>query len=161
MPHQKFDVAKLERLNDPARFADLDPTRMWDALGSPEPSALVEIGAGTGLFSARFAAMAPGATVYAVDVAPEMVAWMRENRPEVAAGRVVPVLAEETRIPLADALADIVVTINLHHELADGGAPFGLADAGRGGAQPRRSARKRCCCPAVPRRPDRGSGSWW
>ena len=27
MPHQKFDVAKLERLNDPARFEDLDPAR--------------------------------------------------------------------------------------------------------------------------------------
>ena len=124
MPHQKFDVAKLERLNDPARFEDLDPARMWEALGSPEPEAIVEIGAGTGLFSARFAAMAPDATVYAVDVAPEMVAWMRENRPEVAAGRVVPVLAEETRIPLADAVADLVVTINLHHELADPEATY-------------------------------------
>lgn len=124
MPHQKFDVSKLERLNDPARFADLDPERMWKALDSPEPGAIVEIGAGTGLFSARFADLAPGATVYAVDVAPEMVAWMRENRPEVASGRVVPVLAEETRIPLPDSIADLVVTINLHHELADPDATY-------------------------------------
>lgn len=124
MPHQKFDPAKLERLNDPARFSDLDPALMWEALGTPGPSAIVEIGAGTGLFSARFAALAPGAIVYAVDVAPEMVAWMRENRPEVASGRLVPVLAEETRIPLPDSVADLVVTINLHHELADPDATY-------------------------------------
>lgn len=124
MPHQKFDVRKLERLNDPARFDDLDPDRMWEALGSPQPGVLVEIGAGTGLFSARFATMAPAATVYAVDVAPEMVSWMRENRPEAAEGRLVPVLAEETRVPLADGIADVAVTVNLHHELADPDATY-------------------------------------
>lgn len=34
-PHLKFDVAKLERVNDPERFETLVPERMWDALGRP------------------------------------------------------------------------------------------------------------------------------
>ena len=121
MAHLKFDLAKLERLNDPGRFEDLDPVRMWDALALDLDRApvIVEIGAGTGLFSARFAATAPGSTVYAVDVEPAMLAWMTEHRPEVAAGTVVPVLSAESAVPLPDGLADAVVMINLHHELAE------------------------------------------
>lgn len=119
MPHMKFDLAKLEKLNDTRRFEDLIPEVMWEALALHMPEVIVEIGAGTGLFSARFAAMAPGATVYAVDVAPAMLDWMAANRPEVAAGTVVPVLSEESSVPLFDEMADAVVMVNLHHELAD------------------------------------------
>ena len=48
---------------------------------------IVEIGAGTGLFAARFARMAPGAIVYAVDLEPAMV----ESLPSI--GRDVTTLA--------------------------------------------------------------------
>lgn len=119
MTHQRFDIAKIARLDDPGRFETLDPDAMWRALGSPSPRTIVEIGAGTGMFAARFAAMAPGATVYAADTEPAMLEWMREKRPEVAEGRVVPVLSEQTSVPLADGIADLVCMINLHHELAD------------------------------------------
>lgn len=120
MAHLKFDIAKLERLNDRGRFDTLPPAVFWDALGAPEAaSTIVEIGSGTGLFAAEFARLASHATVYAVDIEEPMIEWMRENRPEVRAGRIVPVLAEETRVPLESDMADIVYTVNLHHELAD------------------------------------------
>lgn len=118
-PYMKFDIAKLEKLNDPGRFETIVPEVMWAALGEPSPETIVEIGAGTGLFAAAFAAKAPSAEIYAIDIEPKMVEWMRANRPEVASGRIVPVLAEETRVPLDDGIADIVVMINLHHELAE------------------------------------------
>ncbi len=118
MPHFKFDISKLERLNDEGRFEQLDPDRMWSALDLPAARSIVEIGAGTGLFAARFAAMAPEATVYAVDMEPAMIEWMRQNRPEVASGRIIPILSEEAKIPLSDDAADAVVMVNLHHELA-------------------------------------------
>ncbi len=124
MAHLKFDITRLERLNDAGRFEQLDPDRMWEALGSPRPSAIVEIGAGTGLFSARFAELAPGAVVYAVDAEPAMVQWMLENREGVAEGRIVPVLSSESSIPLPSATADVVVMINVHHELADPDATY-------------------------------------
>ncbi len=124
MAYQKFDVAKLERLNDPGRFETLDPERMWLALGSPEPAVIVDVGAGTGLFSAWFANAVPGSTVYAVDTEGIMLAWMRENRPEVADGTIVPVKGEETKIPLPDDFAGLVTMINLHHELADPDATY-------------------------------------
>jgi ubiquinone/menaquinone biosynthesis C-methylase UbiE len=123
----KFDPAKAARLDDPERFETIKPDVMWHALGDPEPSVIVEIGAGTGLFSARFSQMAPGATVYAVDASDVMLDYLRAHRPEVAAGRIVPVLSTETQVPLPDQSADLVVMINLHHELEDPGATYAEA----------------------------------
>jgi ubiquinone/menaquinone biosynthesis C-methylase UbiE len=125
--HLKFDVAKLERLNDAGRLATLPPDVMWEALGRPDPERVVEIGAGTGVFSAAFACLAPRATVWAADIEETMIDWMRANRPEVASGRVVPIKSEETHIPLPDAQADLVVMINLHHELAEPEATYAEA----------------------------------
>jgi len=119
MAHLKFDVAKLERLNDVARFDDLSPDAMWAALGNPSPRTIVDIGAGTGLFACRFAELAPGAEVYAVDIEPTMVRWMMEHRPQSICDRLHPLLARETAVPLGTGEADIVVMMNLHHELAD------------------------------------------
>ncbi len=97
---------------------------MWAALGAPERAVVVDVGAGTGLFAARFAEMAPGSTVYAVDTEDVMLDWMRANRAEVASGRVVLVKGEETKIPLPDDFAGLVTMINLHHELADPDATY-------------------------------------
>lgn len=119
MAHQKFDISKLERLNDTGRFDTMIPSVMWSALGSPRPRIIVDVGAGTGLFAEKFAELAPEATVYAADMAPQMVEWMSENRAGVAVGRLVPLLSTETGVPRPDAQAQLVTMLNLHHELAD------------------------------------------
>lgn len=122
--HLKFDLVKLERLNDPGRFETLPPRVMWTALGDPDPERVVEIGAGTGLFAAAFAALAPRATVWATDLEGVMIEWMRSNRPEVEMGRVVPLKAEESHVPLPDGFSDLVYMVNVHHELADPDASY-------------------------------------
>lgn len=127
MAHQKFDVAKLERLNDPGRLETMPPKVMWQALGSPAAQVIVEIGAGTGLFAAALCALAPGATMYAVDTEQAMLDWMIRNRSEVADGRIVPVLSTEGSVPLDDGVADVVAMINVHHELADPDAIYAEA----------------------------------
>jgi SAM-dependent methyltransferase len=119
VPHEKFDIAKLERLNDVARFEYLDPEVMWAAAATPDARNIVEIGAGTGLFSFRFAELAPKADVFAADIEPVMVRWMLQYRPATLSGRLHPILAEETKIPLPTGEADLVLMINVHHELAD------------------------------------------
>jgi SAM-dependent methyltransferase len=119
MPHEKFNIADLEKLNDPSRLADMPPEVMWSALGNPKPRTIVDIGAGTGLFAFRFAEFAPNAEVHAVDVEPVMVRWMLENRPNELSGRLRPMLASETSVPLPTGEADLVVMINLHHELVE------------------------------------------
>jgi ubiquinone/menaquinone biosynthesis C-methylase UbiE len=119
MPHEKFDIAHLDRLNDVARFEYLPPEVMWQALGEPSPDAIVDIGAGTGLFACRFAQMAPTAEVYAVDIEPAMVRWMHEHKPPALCSRLHPLLGHESHVPLATGEADLVVMLNLHHELVD------------------------------------------
>lgn len=116
--HEKFDVTKLDRLNDPARFDQTRPESLWAALGNPTPRTIVDIGAGTGLFAARFAEMAPEALVYAVDNERAMIDWMRKHRLPALEGRLIAVLSEEETIPLDAEIADLVVMLNLHHELA-------------------------------------------
>ena len=48
-----------------------------------------------------------------------MVRWMLDHRPAELSRRLQPVLASETNIPLPTGEADLVVMLNLHHELAD------------------------------------------
>lgn len=124
MPHLKFDIAKIARLDDVGRFDDLDPDVMWEALGSPKPAAIVDIGAGTGLFARRFAALAPEAKVFAVDTEQRMLDWIAGHRDPAIDDRLHLVLSEETVVPLPDGSADLVIMINLHHELADPEATY-------------------------------------
>ena len=127
MAFEKFDLSRMDRLNDPARFEGMDPDELWAALALPDPAVIVEIGAGTGLFACRFAEMSPTSIVYAVDMEPAMVEWMRENRAEVAKGVLVPVLSTETTVPLSDESADAVIMLNVHHELAEPGVTYAEA----------------------------------
>jgi ubiquinone/menaquinone biosynthesis C-methylase UbiE len=120
----KFDIAKIARLDDVGRFDDLDPNVMWQALGSPSPAAIVDIGAGTGMFARRFARLAPEALVFAVDTEPRMLDWIAEHPDPAVDDRLRPVLSQETTVPLPDGSADLVVMINLHHELADPKATY-------------------------------------
>lgn len=117
MAHEKFDVSKIARLDDEGRLTELDPEVMWNALGRPSPEVIVDVGAGTGLFARRFASLAPAAAVFAVDTEPVMIRWMDEHADPSLGERLRPLLAEETRVPLPDDSADLVVMLNLHHEL--------------------------------------------
>lgn len=128
MAHLKFNMERLERLNDPGRFETLPPDVFWEALGAPSgETVLVEIGAGTGLFASAFVARSPEVIVYAADTADQMLEWMQFNRPEVAENRIFPVKASETGLPLPDAMADALYMINLHHELAEPDASYAEA----------------------------------
>lgn len=118
------DPEKLAKLDHPGRLEQLDPSAMYEALGRPEVSVWVDVGAGTGIITAAFARLMPAATFYGADTSPEAVAWMREHRDEAREGRLLPLLAEESRVPLDDGVADVVSMIALHHELADKHASY-------------------------------------
>lgn len=116
----KFDANKIARLDDPGRLDDLRPEAMWDALGSPTPESIADIGAGTGMFSEQFARLAPETTIFAIDTDQRMLDWISDKRAAlVDAGRIVPVLSEESVLPLPDGSVDLATLINMHHELED------------------------------------------
>ncbi|MDO9556110.1 MAG: methyltransferase domain-containing protein [Coriobacteriia bacterium] len=122
MSAHRFDPAKLPKLNDPARFIDLIPERIWDAFGVTDPETVIELGAGTGIFSVEFAKLLGDGVIYAVDSEPLMLQWMAEHLPRELDGIVIPVDADVGSIPLPNGIADLVYSINLHHEVEDAGS---------------------------------------
>ncbi len=120
MAAYRFDPAKLDKLNDVARLDDLVPDLMWHAFGAPGAASVVELGAGTGMFAREFAERMPDeGTLVAVDSEPLMVAWMTEHLAAGPGARITPLLADASALPLADASADLVYSVNLWHELDD------------------------------------------
>jgi ubiquinone/menaquinone biosynthesis C-methylase UbiE len=120
MSAYRFDPAKLDKLNDIARLDDLVPDRMWEAFGMPFATSVVELGAGTGMFAREFAERMPDdGTLVAVDTEPLMVAWMTEHLAAGPGAQITPHLADASALPLADASAELVYSVNLWHELED------------------------------------------
>lgn len=116
MNDRKFDPAKLDKLNNPERLQVIDPDKLWAALEPDHPQVLVDIGAGTGLFARAFADKMPEGDIYACDLSPVMIDWMRQHVvPNFPRIHVQP--STETATGLADGIADLVIMINLHHEL--------------------------------------------
>jgi SAM-dependent methyltransferase len=114
----KFDPARLERLRDPARLATQNPEAIWAVLSAGlAVRTVVDLGAGIGFFALPFARRLPGGTVYACDVNPEMLRYLEEAIRQAGAQNVQPVQTEEVHVPLPDGVADVVLMINLHHEL--------------------------------------------
>ncbi|MCX8031838.1 MAG: methyltransferase domain-containing protein [Thermoleophilia bacterium] len=118
MNEKGFDPTRLSRLNNPARLRDIPPDYLWSKVGLNSADVLVEVGAGTALFSVALLQYAQPARVFACDVAETMIDWVKENvvpeHPEIT-----PLLSEERVLPLEEASADLVFMINVYHELTD------------------------------------------
>jgi len=112
----KFDPEKMEKLNNPERLNDIPPDFIWEKLDVQNPGTVVDLGAGTGFFSVRFAGMANVDKVYALDIAEVMVDYMKENIVPMH-DKIEAMKMDESSIPLPDDIAGVLVMINLHHEL--------------------------------------------
>jgi len=111
----KFDPSMLEHLNDPERFRDIPPRLIWEKLGVDDPQTVIDLGAGTGLFSAQFAQMEGVRKVYALDISDAMIEYIRRHV-RTQHPTIEPLEMEESVIPLSKDIADVLVMINLHHE---------------------------------------------
>ena len=114
----KFNPKKLQKLNNPERYKDQPPERIWKELDLKDPKVLVDIGAGTGFFSVPFANMMEQGKVFACDISDVMLEWMKENICQKHQN-IVPVKMEEAKVGLPDGRADLVFMFNLHHELKE------------------------------------------
>lgn len=116
MTDKKFNPEKLQKLNDPLRLVDIPPRFICSKLNQEAPTVLVEIGAGTAFFSVAFHNQLNASTTYACDLSEKMISWREENitprYPDI-----IPVKSEESSVPLHNEIADLILMINLHHEL--------------------------------------------
>ncbi len=117
MNGHKFDVKKLDKLNNPKRLEMIDLNKIVNELELPKEPTLVDIGAGTGIFSEAFLNKIPNSTSYALDISKDMIDWMEANRVLQLKSKLHTRLMEENNIPLEGNFADLVFMITVHHEL--------------------------------------------
>ena len=77
----RFDNPKqsAKSFDDPARDAWQMPDRVIQALGLRPGQIVADIGAGTGYFTVRLAKSPAAPKVYAVDIEPSMVSYLKER----------------------------------------------------------------------------------
>lgn len=89
------------------------------ALGLKPGMTVADLGAGTGYYSRRIAReVGPAGRVYAVDVQPEMLALLRQKAGAAGLTNIVTVQATEQDPKLPVGAIDLVVMVDVYHELA-------------------------------------------
>ena len=77
---------------------------------------VADIGAGTGFFSFQLAKEVPKGQVLAVDIQPEMIASLQENKRRLKVTNVRPVLGSTTSPALPADSVDLVLIVDAYHE---------------------------------------------
>lgn len=124
MEHRFDDVERYAKsFDDPARDAWQMPERVIQTLNLRAGQAVADIGAGTGYFSVRLAKSAGAPTVYAADIEPSMVDYLRRRAVKEGLKNVVPVLAgvDKANLPAA---VDVVLIVDTYHHIANRPAYF-------------------------------------
>jgi len=102
--------------DDPSRDAWQKPHEVIAALALKPDGKVADIGAGTGYFSARLSKMLPKGTVYAVDIEPEMVEYLKQRARREGLKNVVAVLARPDEVHLP-AKVDLVLLVDVYHHI--------------------------------------------
>jgi predicted methyltransferase len=107
-------------LERPDREAREQPERVLDLLGVTAGMTVADVGAGTGYFTVRIAKrVGPDGAVIATDVQPEMVTMLEDRVAKDQLANVRVVRAGEHAANLPAACCDLVLMVDVYHELAD------------------------------------------
>jgi ubiquinone/menaquinone biosynthesis C-methylase UbiE len=121
----RFDdpAAWTETFESDERTAWQQPDAVIASLELQPDAKIADVGAGTGYFAVRFAAVASAGKVYAVDIEPEMVAWLGTRASNEGLSNLVAVqgAANDPQLPEG---VDVVFMCNVFHHLADPRAYF-------------------------------------
>ena len=113
----RFDDAErwAKSFDDPARDAWQLPDRVVDALAIRSGQVVADVGAGTGYFTVRLA-RAAALKVFAVDIEPSMVAYVRKRAAREGIKNVVAVQATSDRTNLPEPV-DLVLIVDTYHHI--------------------------------------------
>ena len=106
-------------LDRPERAAEEAPDEALDAIGIAKGMVVADIGAGTGYFTLRMARrVGPEGKVYGTDIQPEMLEKLRANAAREKLTNVETVLGGETDPKLPAGKLDLVLMVDVYHELS-------------------------------------------
>jgi SAM-dependent methyltransferase len=92
------------------------PSKAIAALKLAPDAVVADIGAGSGYYTFRLAPLVPQGRVVAVDIQPEMLAYMNEEMRARGVKNVQPHLGSVTELKLPDASLDAVLMVDAYHE---------------------------------------------
>jgi cyclopropane fatty-acyl-phospholipid synthase-like methyltransferase len=120
MNHSFKDAKKWSKaFDDPARDKWQRPDFVVESLELPQVRCVVDIGAGTGYFSTRIAhKLPPRAKIYAVDIEPDMVEFLKQRGQEEKLTNHVPILSSNA-FPEVEKNCDLVLLVDTYHHISD------------------------------------------
>lgn len=113
-------------LDRPEREAEEAPSKAIAALGLEPGDVVADVGAGSGYYAIRLArVVGASGRVYATDIQPEMLALVRKKVEAERLSNVEMVLGTPADPRLPAASMDLVLMVDVYHELADPQAMLG------------------------------------
>jgi len=118
MEHHFDPEESAKSFDDPARDTWQLPDRVIAALNLKRGQIVADIGAGTGYFSVRLAKSEAAPKVYAVDIEPSMVSYLRERAAKERLNNVTAVQAAADQPNLPEPV-DLILIVDTYHHIAD------------------------------------------
>lgn len=101
-----------------SRAREEAPDRAVQAMQLTTDAVVADIGAGSGYFTFRMAALVPAGRVYAVDIQPEMLDIIREQMQRRSLENVIPLQGEPDDPKLPEGTVDAALLVDAYHEFA-------------------------------------------
>jgi SAM-dependent methyltransferase len=116
--HHSFDNAEMwaKEFDAPDRDAWQKPEQVLDELSLERTARVADLGAGTGYFSVRIAKRVPEGKVFAIDIEPDMIRYLRERARRENLHALVPVLASAETPNLPEPV-DVVLVVDTYHHI--------------------------------------------
>ncbi len=125
-----FGIDWLERED---REMEENTSQLLKNLAVKPGMVVADIGAGSGYHSALLSKMVGNGKVYAVDIEPEMIAYLNERIKQEKLSRIVPVLSTEKNVALPENSVDIILLVDVYHEFS---FPYEMALSMRSALKP-------------------------
>jgi FkbM family methyltransferase len=113
MSHYGIDWLEREE-----REMEENTTQLLKNLSVKSGMVVADIGAGSGYHSALLSKMVGNGKVFAVDVEPEMIAYLNARIKQEKLSCIVPVLSTEKNVALPENTVDIILLVDVYHEFS-------------------------------------------
>lgn len=120
---RRFHVEQLHKLDSPERAARQPAAPLVQVIAARHPGVVLDVGAGAGYFALPLAQALPEAVILAADVQEPMLEHLRQRAEALGVAARIRALhlpeGAEGALPVEPGSVDVVLMVNLYHELDD------------------------------------------